>query len=134
MKMCTALAGPESWFLPFNKGVDDGAGNPPNESGLKTAYLWEDILQKERLSDILENYAQVIREKDAETGKIKEKCICPATISWKRCGHCWLIRLPMKRKALSDSTLRRIGKEQLHHLAGFPTGEYEAGRRTHSTL
>lgn len=77
VKMCTALAGPKSWFLPFNKEVDDGAGNPPNEGGLKTAYLWEDILQKERLSDILENYAQVIREKDAETGKTKEKCIWP---------------------------------------------------------
>ena len=77
VKMCTALCGKSSWFLPFNKGVNDGAGNPVNPNGLKTAYLWEDILQKPRLSEILENYAQVIREKDQETGKIKEKNIWP---------------------------------------------------------
>ena len=77
VKMCTALNGKSSWFLPFNKGVNDGAGNPVNPNGLKTAYLWEDILQKPRLSEILENYAQVIREKDQETGKIKEKNIWP---------------------------------------------------------
>ena len=75
--MCTALAGQDSWFLPFNKGVNDGAGNPVNPNGLKTAYLWEDIFQKERLSDIIENYAQVITERDGSTGKAKEKCIWP---------------------------------------------------------
>lgn len=77
VKMCTKLEGASSWFLPFNKGVDNGAGNPVNEGGLKTAYLWEEILQKPRLSEILENYAQVIREKDPDTGKIKEKNIWP---------------------------------------------------------
>lgn len=77
VKMCTKLEGISSWFLPFNKGVDDGAGNPVNKGKLKTAYLWEEILQKPRLSDILENYAQVIREKDPDTGKIKEKNIWP---------------------------------------------------------
>ena len=108
VKMCTALAGPESWFLPFNKGVDDGAGNPPNESGLKTAYLWEDILQKERLSDILENYAQVIREKDAETGKIKEKCI------WPRYHQ-----LEAVRALLADTAAHEGGKRYLiQHSAG----------------
>ena len=108
VKMCTALAGPESWFLPFNKGVDDGAGNPPNEGGLKTAYLWEDILQKERLSDILENYAQVIREKDAETGKIKEKCI------WPRYHQ-----LEAVRALLADTAAHEGGKRYLiQHSAG----------------
>ena len=77
VKMCTALNGKSSWFLPFNKGVNDGAGNPVNPNGLKTAYLWEEVLQKPRLSEILENYAQVIRERDQETGKIKEKNIWP---------------------------------------------------------
>lgn len=77
VRMCTALAGKKSWFLPFNKGVNDGAGNPVNPHGLKTAYLWEDILSKPQLSHILEHYAQVIREKDPDTGKVKEKCIWP---------------------------------------------------------
>ena len=52
--MCTMLKGKDSWFLPFNKGVDGGAGNPVNPNGIKTAYLWEEILSKESLSDILE--------------------------------------------------------------------------------
>ena len=73
--MCTALNGEASWFLPFNKGVDDGAGNPVNPNGLKTAYLWEEILQKASLSDILENFAQVVKEKDEDTGKTKENVI-----------------------------------------------------------
>ena len=42
--MCTALKGKGSWFLPFNKGYNDGAGNPPNPHGLKTDYLWKEAL------------------------------------------------------------------------------------------
>lgn len=75
--MCTELKGGQSWFLPFNKGVNDGAGNPVNPNGLKTSYLWEYILQKPCLSDIIENFACVIKEKDEETGKTKEKVIWP---------------------------------------------------------
>ena len=44
VRFCTELKGKASWFLPFNQGHDDGAGNPPNPDGLKTAYLWERIL------------------------------------------------------------------------------------------
>lgn len=76
--MCTELKGESSWFLPFNKGVDGSAGNPVNQNGLKTAYLWEEILTKHSLSDIIENYAQVIKIHDEKTGKVKsEKCIWP---------------------------------------------------------
>lgn len=45
VKMCTKLCGADSWFLPFNKGCDDGAGNPSIDGKIKTSYLWEDILQ-----------------------------------------------------------------------------------------
>ena len=41
---CTQLKGKASWFLPFNQGWSDGAGNPPNPDGLKTDYLWRRIL------------------------------------------------------------------------------------------
>jgi len=76
--MCTELKGESSWFLPFNKGVEGSAGNPVNQNGLKTAYLWEEILTKHSLSDIIENYAQVIKIHDEKTGKVKsEKCIWP---------------------------------------------------------
>ena len=79
--MCTALAGKDSWFLPFNRGVNGGAGNPVVENDMMTSYLWKDILTKPTLSNIIENFAQVIvsKEKDMKTGKIrdKEKVIWP---------------------------------------------------------
>lgn len=77
IKMCTWLCGKQSWFLPFNKGVNGGAGNPVNPNGVRTAYLWEDILKKESLSDILENYAQVVKKKDKKTGKEKISVVWP---------------------------------------------------------
>ena len=77
VKFCTRLQGKESWFLPFNKGYKDGAGNPPNPDGLMTDYLWKQILTKEMLSRIIENYAALTEEKDEETGKTKYKQIFP---------------------------------------------------------
>ena len=60
VKFCTKLNSQKSWFLPFNKGFNDGAGNPPNPSGIKTDYMWKDIFTKTQLTNILENYAQVV--------------------------------------------------------------------------
>jgi len=77
IKMCTKLDGKKSWFLPFNKGYNDGAGNPPNPDGLKTDYLWKQILNKEELTNIIENYAQIVEEKDEETKKITRKQVFP---------------------------------------------------------
>jgi type I restriction enzyme, R subunit len=66
-----------SWFLPFNQGWNDGAGNPPNLDGLKTDYLWKRILTRDGLTDILENYAQVVETKDEKTGNKKAVQIWP---------------------------------------------------------
>lgn len=77
VKFCTKLAGKDSWFLPFDKGYNDGAGNPPNPFGLKTDYLWKDILSKHKLSRIIENYAQVVESKDPETGRITVSQVFP---------------------------------------------------------
>lgn len=77
IQFCTKLAGKDSWFLPFNKGYNDGAGNPPNPDGLMTDYLWKDILTKKKLSRIIENYAQVIEEVDEDTKKKSIKQIWP---------------------------------------------------------
>ncbi len=76
VRMCTRLQGKDSWFLPFDRGFNDGAGNPPNPEGLETDYLWKDVLSKPGLTEILENYAQVVVEKDAK-GRKKEKQIFP---------------------------------------------------------
>ena len=61
VQFCTRLNGKASIFLPFNKGRDDaGAGNPVNPNGLRTDYLWQEILTPESLTDIIENYAQKV--------------------------------------------------------------------------
>ena len=77
VRFCTHLQGKDSWFLPFNQGDNDGAGNPPNPDGLKTAYLWRQVLTREGLTDILENYAQVVEDKDERTGRKKARQIFP---------------------------------------------------------
>ena len=62
-RFCTKLAGKASVFLPFNKGSDnDSAGNPPNPNGLKTDYLWQEVLTPAGLTDIIENYTQKVRD------------------------------------------------------------------------
>jgi len=77
IKFCTKLDGKKSWFLPFDKGYNDGAGNPPNPDGIMTDYLWKDIFTKTELANIIENYAQVVEEKDEDTGKVSYKQIFP---------------------------------------------------------
>ena len=77
VRFCTQLKGKASWFLPFNLGWNDGAGNPPNPDGIKTDYLWKRLLTREGLTDILENYAQVVETKDEKTGKKKRVQIWP---------------------------------------------------------
>jgi type I restriction enzyme, R subunit len=77
VRYCTYLKGKASWFLPFNKGWRDGAGNPPNPDGLKTDYLWKQVLAKESLTNIIEKYAQIVEITDAKTGKKKREQIFP---------------------------------------------------------
>ena len=82
--MCSELKGKESSFIPFNKGLNDGqatppfgAGNPVNPRGLKTHYLWEEVLSKDSLANIIDKFASVIEETDEDTGRKKKKMIFP---------------------------------------------------------
>ncbi len=108
VKMCTHLKDKTSWFLPFNKGYNDGAGNPPNPKGIKTDYLWKDILSKDNLADIIENFAQIVEKKDEKTGKKKYEQIFPRY-------H----QLDVVHKLLYDASISGIGKKYLiQHSAG----------------
>ena len=69
VRFCTHLKGKNSWFLPFDQGWKDGAGNPPNPDGVKTDYLWKQVLAPASLANIIENYAQVVATKNPKTGK-----------------------------------------------------------------
>lgn len=75
--MCSELAGKDSWFLPFNRGVDGGAGNPVIPGDTTTSYLWKDVLTKRTLSNIIENFAQVLVNEDLKTHKTEERVIWP---------------------------------------------------------
>jgi len=111
--MCTALKGAkgmakDSWFLPFDQGWNDGAGNPPNPDGLKTDYLWKRILTPAGLTETLENYAQVVEEEHPKTGKKKQVQIFPRY-------H----QLDVVRKLLADVREKGVGQRYLiQHSAG----------------
>ncbi|MCB1099964.1 MAG: type I restriction endonuclease subunit R, partial [Verrucomicrobiae bacterium] len=75
--MTTKLEGKETYFLPFNKGCDHGKGNPVNPDGHKSAYLWQEILTRHSLTNIIEHYAKVTEEKDKKTGKTKQTLYFP---------------------------------------------------------
>ncbi|HPL80739.1 MAG TPA: type I restriction endonuclease, partial [Burkholderiaceae bacterium] len=108
VRFCTHLKGKGSWFLPFDKGYNDGAGNPPNPAGLATDYLWKETLSKEGLTDILENYAQVVEERDEKTGKKRYKQIFPRY-------H----QLKVVRMLLANAAESGIGRRYLiQHSAG----------------
>ena len=108
VRFCTHLKGKASWFLPFNRGWNDGAGNPPNPSGIKTDYLWRRVLARESLTNILENYAQVVEAKDEKTGKKKR------TPVWPRYHQ-----LDVVRRLLADVAAHGAGRRYLiQHSAG----------------
>ena len=108
IKFCTHLKGKASWFLPFNKGWNDSAGNPPNPNGLKIDYLWKQILARESLTNIIENYAQVVVFKDEKTGQKKKTQI------WPRYHQ-----LDVVRKLLDDADTKGAGQRYLiQHSAG----------------
>jgi type I restriction enzyme R subunit len=80
--MTTRLAGTVTHFLPFNKGCDGGAGNPPDPAGrtYRTAYLWEEVLQRDSLLDLLARFIhlQIEEKRDDQGRKVKtESMIFP---------------------------------------------------------
>ncbi len=82
VRMTTRLAGGATQFLPFDKGNDGGAGNPPDPNGrnYRTAYLWEEVFERDSLLDILARYIhlQTEEKRDDQGHKVKvESMIFP---------------------------------------------------------
>jgi len=113
--MTTQLNYKKTFFLPFNKGLNEGrpfspfgAGNPINPNGLKTHYLWEEVLTKHSLSNIISKFAQVVEEIDEETKKVKRMMIFPRY-------H----QLTVVRQILAHAKSNGIGNKYLiQHSAG----------------
>lgn len=112
--MTTRLAEKDTRFLPFNKGHNMGAGNPPVDKNYKTSYLWEEVLQKDSLLDILARFMhlEVIEEeykvKKKSIKKVKETMIFPRY-------H----QLDSVRNLIGDAKDKGAGYNYLvHHSAG----------------
>ena len=130
---CTRLEGEDSRFLPFNKGWNDGAGNPPNPVGLKSDYLWREVLERKSLTDILENYAQLVESKDERTGRKRREQI------WPRYHQLEVVRRLLASAAEEGAGRRYLiqhsagsGKSNsiawlAHQLIGLTKGEAEGG-------
>lgn len=67
--MTTRLTGGGTVFLPFNKGNGTGAGNPENPDGYRTAYLWEDVWQRDSLLDVLARFMHLSISEKVVNGK-----------------------------------------------------------------
>jgi len=113
--MTTTLKGKATTFFPFNKGLNDdrpfapfGAENPVNPNGLRTHYLWEDILSKETLSNIIDKFAQRIEEENEDKGTKKKVMIFPRY-------H----QLSVVRRLLANAKENKLGQKYLvQHSAG----------------
>jgi type I restriction enzyme R subunit len=135
--MATRLAGPATHFLPFNRGADGGAGNPPDKAGrnYKTAYLWEEVLQRDSLLDLLARFLHVDveekvsdgRRQEAAQGKPDLSALPPAASrapdrGRRRNGGC--------RPQLPGGALGRQRQEQHPGLAGASPFQPAQRRRT----
>lgn len=98
--MTTKLNRQDTSFIPFNRGFNKGAGNPPVEGDYRTSYLWREVLKRDSILDILHRFIQVT--KDNKSGK--EKLIFPRyhqldvvrflvnQVCTEGCGHNYLVQ------------------------------------------
>ncbi|NLD50648.1 MAG: type I restriction endonuclease subunit R, partial [Clostridiaceae bacterium] len=108
--MTTFLNGEKTRFLPFNKGFNNGKGNPPNPDGYRTEYLWKEIWSKDSWLDIIGRYLHLQTEEIKTDGKVinKEQLIFPRY-------H----QLTCVRKVAADAKENGVGKNYLiQHSAG----------------
>lgn len=118
--MATKLAGKDTYFLPFNQGsngagCDGGKGNPANPDGYPTAYLWEQVLQKDSMMDILQKFIHLQVEEDKKLlADGSEKITNKKTIIFPRYHQ-----LDVVRKLIADVSNNGSGKNYLvQHSAG----------------
>lgn len=104
--MTTKLDGAKTFFLPFNKGNNHGAGNPVNPNGHKTSYIWEEIFTKHSLANIIQHF---VRLDGKESDKLNSR-----TLFFPRYHQ-----LNVVRKLIDDVSENGVGKTYLiQHSAG----------------
>lgn len=104
--MTTKLAGKNTFFLPFNKGQNFGAGNPPNPDGHKSAYLWQEVFSKEGIANIIQHFVRL-------DGNAKDS-LNKRTLFFPRYHQ-----LEVVRKLMAHAGENGVGQTYLiHHSAG----------------
>ena len=130
VRFCTHLQGKASWFLPFDRGWNDGAGNPPNPNGLKTDYLWKQVLTRRRAHRHHRELRPDRGDAGCEDGKEEAgadlAALPPVGRGAEAVGR--RVRVAANRPQVSDSTFGRQRQVQLHRLAGAPVDRAGAGR------
>ena len=105
--MTTKLNKKDTFFLPFNKGNNNSKGNPANPNGYKTSYLWEDILGKDSLLEIIQDFV-ILEDENKNISLSKKNIIFPRY-------H----QLDVVRKVIQDISKNGVGKSYLiQHSAG----------------
>jgi type I restriction enzyme R subunit len=108
--MTTKLDGKNTRYLPFNLGYNNGAGNPPNPSGYRTAYLWEQVWTKDSFMDIIGKFLHLSVEEFELNGVKKKK----ETIIFPR-----FHQMQVVRTVTADARIQGAGKNYLiQHSAG----------------
>lgn len=111
--MTTKLEGTKTFFLPFNKGrgegIYTGKGNPETEDGLPISYMWEEVLTKDSILDLINKFIFIERkEEEDEDGKTKKTVIFPR-----------FHQLDLIRKLLADVKVNKTSQNYLiQHSAG----------------
>jgi len=106
----TRLNGPRTFYLPFNLGYDNGAGNPINPKGYRTSYLWEYVWTKDSWMDIIGKFLHLQVEEEEMLGKKVRK----ETLIFPRYHQ-----LDVVRKLSTDAKKNGTGKNYLiQHSAG----------------
>ncbi len=104
--MTTKLNGGNTFFLPFNLGHNHGKGNPPNPFGHKTSYLWEEVLTRQSVANILQHF---VRFDGKDTDPLSKK-----TLYFPRYHQ-----LDVVRKLIADAEKKGVGQTYLiQHSAG----------------
>jgi len=104
--MTTHLKGASTFFLPFNKGHNNGKGNPPNENGHRTAYLWEEVFRPSSLANIIQHFVRF-------DGSSKD-ALSKRTLFFPRYHQ-----LNVVRKLIDDASKKGVGQTYLiQHSAG----------------
>ena len=104
--MTTKLAGRQTNFLPFNKGHNNGKGNPPNPHGHKSAYLWEEVLSKRSLANLIQHFVRLDGKESVPLSR--------RTLFFPRYHQMGVVR-----KLIDDVTHQGVGKRYLiQHSAG----------------